>query len=531
MTSAAATATPGKVWTAEDRAGGAQIECDVCVVGSGAGGAVAASVLAQAGLSVVILEAGGHYQREDFDLDERKAYTRLYQDRGLRTTANAAITVLQGRSVGGGTTVNWTTCFRTPDRILEIWQRDFGLGALTPEALRPHFEAVERRLSITPWVKELANNNNRVIADGCEALGWESGVVKRNVLGCANSGYCGLGCPYNAKQGMLLTTIPDAIAAGADLIPRAEVEHLSMGQGRVQSVHARVLEDHADRATGDTLVIRPTITVLSGGALNTPALLLRSGLNISGLVGKRTFLHPVVSMIGRYAHRIDGFYGAPQSITSHEFIDRADKIGFFIETAPLQPMLAATAMMNFGPSQGEFMHTLPHMSGLLALLVDGLDPEEAGGTVSLQADGRPRLDYDISDALLEGMKAAHIALARVHLAAGAKMAGSLHREPLLIHSEDELSLLETAPYGAFEHGIFSAHQMGGCAMGGDPETSVVDTDLRVRGWDDLYVIDGSVLPSSLGVNPSETIYALAHRAAERLVERRSDSPPPSESQG
>jgi len=520
----------GKIWTAADREDGADLECDVCIVGSGAGGAVTASVLAEAGLSVVILESGGHYKREDFDLDERKAYTRLYQDRALRTTADSAITVLQGKSVGGGTTVNWTTCFRTPGRILEHWQQAFGLDVLTEQALAPHFDHVEAQLSISPWIEALANENNRVIADGCAKLGWESSVVNRNVLGCANSGYCGLGCPYDAKQGMLLTTIPKAIEAGAQLIPRAQVQKLNVAKGRVQSVLAHVLHDQVDRPTGATITVRPTVTVLSGGALNTPALLLRSGLNVSGRVGKRTFLHPVVSMIGRYKHRIDGYYGAPQSITSHEFVDRGTDVGFFIETAPLQPMLAATAMMNFGPSQAAFMRTLPHMSGLLALLVDGLDPDARGGTVSLHADGRPKLDYDVSPPLIEAMKEAHYALARIHLAAGATEAGTLHRNPIFIRDESELSRLEDASYGPFEHGIFSAHQMGGCAMSGSPDRGVVDTEHRVRGWDDLYVVDGSVLPTALGVNPSETIYALAHRAASRLVARRFEGSTVGESQ-
>ena len=150
--------------------------------------------------------------------------------------------------------------------------------------------------------------------------------------------------------------------------------------------------------------------------------------------------------------------------------------------------------------------------------------------MSLHADGRPKLDYDVSPPLIEAMKEAHYALARIHLAAGATEAGTLHRDPIFIRNASELSRLDEANYGPFEHGIFSAHQMGGCAMSGSPDRGVVDTDHRVRGWDDLYVVDGSVLPTALGVNPSETIYALAHRAASRLVAHRFERSKPGENQ-
>jgi choline dehydrogenase-like flavoprotein len=509
----------GKIWTASDREGGVTLDCDVCIVGSGAGGAVAASVLCRRGLSVVLLEAGGHFQRDDFDLDERKAYTQFYQDRGLRTTADAAITVLQGKSVGGGTTVNWTTCFRTPDRVLSIWAERFGIHGLSPADLAPHFDAMEQRLSIRPWSADLANANNRVILRGCEALGLETKAVSRNVLGCANSGYCGLGCPYDAKQGMLLTTLPDAVAAGLQLIPRARVQRIEMSGGRAVGVHAEVLHEASDRPTGDRIAVRARVTVLAGGAINSPALLLRSGLDVNDRVGKRTFLHPVVSMTGVYAERIEGYFGAPQSITSHAFVDRGKDMGYFIETAPLQPMLAASALCKIGPAQGEFMRQLPNLSALIALMVDGLDPDADGGTISLHSDGRPIIDYAISSELVEGFRDAHVRLAEIHLAAGAVEAISLHREPISVRNSADLKTLREAPFGAHQHSVFSAHQMGGCAMGGDADRSVVDVEHQVRGTQGLYVIDGSVLPTSLGVNPSETIYALAHRASGRLADR------------
>ena len=246
----------------------AAIACDVCIVGSGAGGAMLAEGLAERGVRVVMLEAGGHHTKKDFDLQEGHAFPMLYQDRGGRATADLAITVLQGRAVGGGTTVNWTTCFRTPDRILQHWQQAHGLPDLQ---LGPHFDAVEARLSIAEWPEERANANNRKLLEGCRKLGWQARALRRNVKGCANSGYCGLGCPVDGKQSQLVTTIPAALAKGMLLLPDCEVERLIVSDGRIRTVHAR--------RGGVEVVVQPKVTVLSAGALGSPAVLLRSGLN------------------------------------------------------------------------------------------------------------------------------------------------------------------------------------------------------------------------------------------------------------
>ncbi|MCB9778758.1 MAG: GMC family oxidoreductase [Alphaproteobacteria bacterium] len=488
------------------------LDCDVCIVGSGAGGSVLAAGLAQAGLDVVVLEAGPYLTRRDFTLHEEQAYPDLYQDRMGRATSDLAISILQGRSVGGSTTVNWTTCFRTPQRILDHWGEHHGI-ALSADELAPHFEAVEQRLSIHPWPEALANENNRKLLVGARALGWEAAPLRRNVKGCANSGYCGLGCPVNGKQAMHITYLPDAIVAGARLFADVQVDRLEVQAGRVAVVHARVLDRFSGRATERTLTLRPKVTVLSGGAVNNPALLLRSGLDGGGRVGRRTFLHPVVGIGGRYEQPVNPFYGAPQSIGSHQFIDRGpDKVGFFFESAPMQPTLMSTTSAIFGALHDELMGQLPHIGVMISLHVDGLLPGDEGGTVSLRSDGRIAIDYPITPPLIEAMKESHKTLAQLTFAAGAVEVFSLHTDPLRMTTQDELSRLDDAAYGGHEHAIFSAHQMGGCSMGGDPATSVVDLEHRFRGVDGLFVVDGSVLPTALGVNPSETIYGLSRRA-------------------
>ena len=502
----------GRIRTAEHVTEDVERRCDVCIVGSGAGGAVLAAGLAEAGLSVIMLEEGGYHTRNDFTLNEGDAYPAMYQDRGTRATSDLAITILQGRSVGGSTTVNWTTCFRTPERILEHWQRVHGLE-LDAATLAPHFEAVEQRLSIKEWPREVANANNQVLYRGCDALGWAVAPLRRNVKGCANSGYCGLGCPVDGKQAMHVTYLPDAVFAGMDLYANARVDRFEVEAGRVVAVHARVMSDHAGLPDGPRITIRPKVAVCAGGAINGPALLLRSGLTGAGRVGTRTFLHPVVATVGDFPDPIRPFFGAPQAAGSHHFIDRgADKVGFFIEAAPLHPMLSAVAYNPFGQRLHTQMADLASANGLLALQVDGLLPQDDGGTVSLKADGRIQVDYPVRPFLVESMRFATEQLVKIQLAAGAVEVGTAHLDPVRVRTEADLVKLESAAYGAHEHAIFTAHQMGGCAMGADPERSVVDLEHRFRGVDNLFVVDGSVLPTSLGVNPSETIYGLAHRA-------------------
>ncbi len=492
--------------------------CDVCVIGSGAGGAVLAAGLVERGLRVVMLEEGGHHTKAEFDLQEGTAYPMLYQDRGTRSTADLAITILQGRSVGGGTTINWTTCFRTPARILEYWRSRYGIEGLDEATLAPHFEAIEQRLNIREWPQELANANNRQLLDGCGKLGWEVGPLRRNVKACANTGYCGMGCPIDAKQAMHVTYVPDAVAKGLTLYADTRAERIETDGDRAVAVHGVVLDPVTGRPNGRRVRVLPKVVVSSGGAINGPALLLRSDLDRNGRVGKRTFLHPVVAMAAIYDDKVNAFYGAPQSIGSHHFIDRGEeRMGFFLETPPLHPMLAATAFRSFGAEHQAFMAQLPHIGVLIALSVDGLLDGDEGGTVSLRDDGRIRVDYPVSNALAESFRASSVAMARVQLAAGARRVLSLHAQPVEVRTEADLAKLEKAPYGALEHAIFTAHQMGGCAMGADPRTSVVNAKLQHHHVPNLFVVDGSVFPTSLGVNPSESIYALAHWARDHVA--------------
>jgi choline dehydrogenase-like flavoprotein len=501
----------GAIHSGDEIARDLVLKPDVCVVGSGPGGAMIASRLSRAGASVVVLEEGGHYTKDSFEMQEGSAYPRLYQDRGNRATADLSMAILQGRAVGGGTVVNWTTSYRTPDDVVERWRARDG-AELTPALLRPHFEEVEERLGIQKVDLEDANPNNRTLYDGCKKQGWQVDTVKRNVRGCVRSGYCGMGCPVDAKQSAALTYLPDAIAAGAHVYANCRVQTVEWSGKRASAVIGRVLRPGTSDETGRTVRVEPSIVVVSGGALNSPALLLRSGL-AQGPVGKKTWVHPVVAAVAVYKERVEGFYGAPQSVASHHFAHRPEGAGFFLEAAPVHPMLAGIAFPGFGPGLRESMAMLAHAAVSISLMIDGFDESESGGTVTLRPDGAPRVDYPFEARHIECFRSGMKALARAHLDNGALQVLTAHTRPLVLKTQADLAQIDLAPFGPNLCAVFSAHQMGGCRMGADPARSVVNPQLRHHVVENLFVCDGSVFPTSLGVNPMESIYGISSWAA------------------
>ncbi len=514
------TAQPGKIFTGDELDRDLSLTCDVCVVGSGSGGAWLAHQLVARGLEVVLLEEGGYHTRREFDLTEGTAYPALYQDLGNRSTDDLSVGILQGRSVGGGTTVNWCSSFRTPTKILDHWREVHGVQGLTEEVLRPHWEAVEQRLHIEEWPEARINRNNRILWEGLGKLGYSRGLIKRNVNHCADLGYCGLGCPIDAKQSMLVTLIPDAVERGLTVYADTSARRLEYAGRKIVAVHALAHDRTRPGSAPRQITVRAKVTAVCGGAINSPALLLRSGLDGNGRVGKRTFLHPVVVMLALFDEPVEAFSGAPQSVHSHHFIDRGPgKMGFFLEVPPIHPMLAATVATSFGARHQELMEKLPYLNACIALAVDGLLPGDEGGTVGLRSgsDERLKIDYPLGPAHWEVFRTACREMARIQFAAGARKVLSLHSPAVELSSIDDLDKLDRATWEKLRVRVVSAHQMGGCAMGEDPSRSVVDSRLRYHSLDNLFVVDGSVFPTGLGVNPQESIFGLARWGAEHVA--------------
>ena len=499
-----------------------EIECDVVVVGSGAGGGVTAEILAQAGLNVAIVEEGPLAGSSEFNMREREAYPRLYQESAARQTQDKAITILQGRCVGGGTTVNWTSSFRTPPRTLAHWSSAHGLANANEGVLAPWFARMEERLAIAPWGVP-PNENNDILRRGCQKLGYPSGAIRRNVKGCANLGYCGMGCPLNAKQSMLVTTIPAALDRGATLVHRARVTRLVLEGDRVVACEARGVERNGAAPGNWRVRLRARHFVLAAGAIGSPAILLASGApDPHDATGKRTFLHPTVVSGAVFPQKVEGYYGAPQSIYSDHFLDSValdGPVGFKLEAPPVHPILGGITLPGFGADHARWMTRFPNLQVLIALLRDGFHADSTGGQVVLR-DGWPTLEYPITEYLWNGVRRAYLAMAEIQFAAGAAQVMPLHEGAQPVSSWREAkAAIEGLPLRPLHARVVSAHVMGGCAMGNDPRTSVVNELGRHHQLANLSVHDGSVFPTSIGANPQLSIYAQAGRMAMGLAQR------------
>ena len=506
------------------------LEADVAIIGSGAGGGVTAEILTKAGLKVIILEEGPLQTSSDFHMREAEAYPRLYQESAARKTADKAINILQGRCVGGSTTVNWASSFRTPADTLAHWQQAHGLTDLTVDALAPWFAAMEARLGIQPWAIA-PNENNAVLARGGERLGIPTAVIPRNVRGCWNLGYCGTGCPTNAKQSMLLTTLPVALAAGASLVSRLRVERLEIAGQRVTGLSGQALAADGIHPSGITVTVRARHVVLAGGAINSPAVLLRSQApDPHGRLGQRTFLHPTVVSAGRFALPVKGFSGAPQSVYSDHFLHTQPvdgPLGFKLETPPLHPVLMGTTLQGYGANHAHLMAGLAHTQVLIALIRDGFHPDSPGGTVRLRKDGSPLLDYPLTPAFWEAARRALLAMAEIQFAAGAEWVTPVHETTAGYTSWMEAkAAIANLPLAPHRCRVVSAHVMGGCAMADGPAHGVVDQRGRHFQIENLSVHDGSVFPTSLGANPQLSVYGLTARNATHLAADLGGRPPP-----
>ncbi|KWR89205.1 GMC family oxidoreductase [Cupriavidus sp. IDO] len=497
-------------------------DADVAIIGSGAGGGISAEVLSQAGLRVILLEEGALRTSDSFkDMDENRAYRELYQEAAARTTSDGAIAILQGRTVGGSTTVNWSSSFRTPAPTLAHWAEHHAVSGHSASEMAPWFDKVEARLGVAPWAMP-PNPNNHVLRRGCDKLGWESHVIPRNVKGCWNSGYCGLGCPVNAKQSMLVSTIPSALASGATLVHRVRVRTLEHDGKRVQSLSGEALGADGYTPTGVGIVVRARHVIAAGGAINTPALLLRSRVpDPNGRLGLRTFIHPVNISIAVMPERIDPYYGAPQSVASDQFQWKdgaTGPIGYKLEVPPLFPGISAGVLNGVGDALRHDMALLPNTNAMLALLRDGFVPESEGGRVRVADDGSPLLDYDLTDYVWDGVRRAWLSMAEAQFAAGALRVRPAHLDATDYRNWPEArDAIAKLPLKKFRTALFTAHLMGGCAMSDDPKRGVVDSHGRHHQLANLSVFDGSVFPTSIGANPQLSVFALTAQNAHTLA--------------
>ena len=511
---------------------------DVCIIGSGAGGAVAAKELAQAGLSVVMLEAGENHDPATFSRHTAEMLLRLFWDGGTRATHDGSVLISQGRGVGGSTVHNLCYAVRTPDAILQRWETGFGIQDLSPSDLSHSLDRVEATLGVTQIREDQVNRLNRIIQRGCQVMGWR-GIVQRHNRGpCPDcSAGCLLGCPTSqpgiGKQSMAVTYIPQALAAGTRLYTDCLAESVVAENGRVVGVTARFLSTatephkHADtkpstsedsgneRGAKYRLTVRSKAVVLAAGAINSPQLWLSSRLPDPGKqVGRNLHLHPAIFVAGIFDEEVDAYKGIPQSFYIDQFLDlaRNPNSGYLLMPAFGPIALVAASLPSFGQEHRDLMHSHRNIAGLLVLLHD-----QSSGRVTVNREGSPVIRYRLNRAdrasLIDGL----INGAQLLFAAGASEVTLPDTRRIAIKRESDLDGIRQR--GIVENDILIAasHPQGTLRMGSDSRESVVDSYGEAHAVKGLFVVDASLFPTSIGVPPMLTIAAMADRIARRMA--------------
>ncbi|MCA1636430.1 MAG: GMC family oxidoreductase N-terminal domain-containing protein [Acidobacteria bacterium] len=509
---------PKQIQTLTPTGDGLTLEADVCVVGSGAGGAVIASRMAAQGLRVVVLEAGGHYNAADFHQLELWGYKHLWYKGGAVPTADGNVLLLAGGSLGGGTEINWMNCVRTPDLVREDWARQYGLDGVNTPEFDGYMDEVERRIMSSPQTAYF-NSQNLRMREGCQRLGYLSKQTHVNwdpkLFNPLMAGYTGFGDQTGGKRTARRTYLLDAYQDGAQIIVHCRADRIIVEQGRAAGIEATYSDPQGRRARVN---VRATQVVVACGSLESPALLLRSGIG-GPAVGKCLRVQPGGAVYGIYEEKQKGWWGSPMTTNCEQFTNTGDGFGFYMEIPAFGPGFVSSVIpWASGQQHKEMMTRVPYISTFIWFLRD-----RGCGQVTIDGAGNPVHTYQLADETdQKNFRHATAEAIRIHEAAGAQ-------EILVSLSNKQIGWkrgqnLETYIQGIMKQPLLdgaqpmiSAHQLCSCRMGRDRATSVADTNGELYDVKGVWIGDGSACPTSLGANPMITIMALAERTADRMT--------------
>ncbi len=493
------------------------LEADVCIVGSGSGGAVVAAVLAARGLDVVVLEAAGYFNESDFTQLELPAYQQMFWRGGPTPTADGNVSLVAGTTLGGGTTINWTNCLRTRPWVREQWA-EHGLGDVGESAFDRHLDTVMERISANDECSDL-NGTQQRLREGAETLGWSFETIVRNTdrgkYTPETAAYLGFGDQSGSKQSADRTWLADAQQHGARFLTYTRATKVLTEDGRAAGIEA--VWQPPDGRSARVTVKAPRV-VAAAGSLESPALLLRSGIG-GPAVGHNLRLHPSSVVGGAYGTDQEAWWGAPQAGLCDEFADTGEGYGFLIETAQYAPGLIGSATPWISAADHkQRMEDFKFTANFISLTRD-----RGGGQVAIDANGESLPMYAVTDELdLENLRKGIETQIRLHEAAGAHQIGPLAEGAPTWRRGDDLeafiSAVKRIPFRAGGYKLFSAHQMGSCRMGEDPQTSVAGPWGELHDTKGVWIGDASAFPTSSGTNPMVSIMALAHRTAEAIAE-------------
>ncbi len=495
------------------------LSCDVLIIGSGAGGGVVAGELSNAGKDIIIVDKGPYLHGDEFTQEEGNMTEQLFDGKGAITSADGQVSIFAGSSVGGGTTINWAGCFRTPNYILDEWSKEHGLPFLTSQFFQSSLDAVSKEISVNTN-DQTHNFQNQLLFDASQKLNQKVGLIPRNEKTPGNSefeklGFSSLGDRYGIKQGTAQTYLPNAIASGARLISKTTIKRIVIKSGRAIGAEAICV---GKDGVGKKIFIRADKVVVAAGALQTPALLKRSGL-IHGHIGKHLHLHPTVGISALYSGKSEPWFGPMMSVVNDHFSKIDGNYGFKLETPPTHPGLIAMSLPWTGSSQfKEDMLKISHIATFIAIVRDKFP-----GYVTTDKEGQPIVNYKIHrydlNHIIKGIGEA----SRLHFSNQCEQIIFPHFSNKRFYNNgsraDLEKLLHDVPvwgWRANQFPLYSAHQMGTCRMGEDSKTHPTAPDGSLYEVPNIFVADGSAFPSASGVNPMLSIMALAHHTAQGM---------------
>jgi len=502
---------PSGLTSQAEIAGDLKLECGVVVVGSGAGGATVAAELAEAGVDVIVLEEGGYHPTGSFTAETGRALRTLYRDGGGgMAIGRPSVLFAEGRCVGGSTVVNGGMSWRTPTRVLDRWAEQEGVLAISEEDLDPYFARVESLLSVGLQDPETIGRDSELFKAGADAKGWNIVPNRRNQLHCAGTNSCTTGCPTGAKRSMLVTSVPRALSLGARLFADCRVDRVTRSGPAVTGVTGHVVRPGG--RNGPAITVRARTVIIAGGAIQTPALLLRSGLrSASGQLGRNLSLHPNAMVTAFFDEDVTGWHGVHQAFQIREFA----AAGLLLTAVNLTPTMLAGILPAYGRELGALMADYNRIVTAGPLVTD-----TGTGRVRNVPGVGPQVFYSLAD-----RDAARV-VRGVELTAEALFAAGARRVLLPfdgapeVRSPGELRRLLARPVSRRSLQLYSIHLMGTARMSEDPRRGVTGSFGEFHGADGLFVTDASLFPGPIGINPMETVVALALRNARRLIERR-----------
>jgi choline dehydrogenase-like flavoprotein len=497
------------------------LDCDVVIVGSGSGGGLVAAQLAAKGQKVIVVEKGIYLRDHEYTQRELQMINTLYEGKGLVTTKDGSVSILAGSTLGGGTTVNWAGALRTPDYVLEQWAKEHDNPHFLDPAYKKGFEFVEQRNHVTTDFGA-HNPHNRLLRDTAQAKGYSVADIPMNLQkpeGVSDEvfwkaqGFSCVGDVHGIKQSNNKTFLRDAVAQGADILTQTHIEKITIKQGEAVGVEGFFTNAQNQRFQ---VTIKAKKVVVSAGSLHTPVLLMRSGLRHKE-IGNNLFLHPVMPIPGIYKERIDAWYGPMMSVVVNQFANLDNGYGFRMECPPTHPgLLAVATPWESGEQYKNEALATPYNGVFFALVRD-----KFGGKIKISPQSKqPEIHYWFSDYDKKHFLQGAQEVVKLHAAAGAERVTLIRNQAEYFYPKKDnldhfVQKIASLPWKPNQFGLFSAHQMGTCRMGGNAN-SPVKPNGETREVKNLFVADASLFPAASGTNPMLSVQALAYYVAGEM---------------